>query len=406
MNDSYQLIILGNGFDLHCGLRTSYKDFFEKEIMDMTTINFGIVKMKVPNPNFWKHLLFAYYQCNGNIDYKWCDIEKIIKNTLLDLFINQNNSLGKIIYLEAIEAAKEKFSNGTNQNISTDNKVEKFLFDYCVWFFYNNNPLINDNTIATELLIKHLLFELNLFENRFCRYIKNLIVNPSDNSQKNTDYIFNAINLLALIIGKPKLNFEYIKFSVDSINNNKLVKNFFYTIDDINILSFNYTSIIDLLTVGARCTYSNVHGKLCSLTCNNDCKYSNIIFGVDDNFVQSHNKIQKLRFFSKTFRKMLSESIPKNILPPNNGINLKIKFYGHSLSEADYSYFQSIFDYYNIYSNTNVILIFYYSTGFEQFDAIYDLINAYGKTLSNKDQGKNLTHKLLLENRLKIVEID
>lgn len=33
------------------------------------------------------------------------------------------------------------------------------------------------------------------------------------------------------------------------------------------------------------------------------------------------------------------------------------------------------------------------------------LINTYGKTLSNKDQGKNLTHKLLLENRLKIVEI-
>ncbi len=29
-----------------------------------------------------------------------------------------------------------------------------------------------------------------------------------------------------------------------------------------------------------------------------------------------------------------------------------------------------------------------------------------GKSLNNKEQGKNLIHKLLLENRLKIIEID
>ena len=75
------------------------------------------------------------------------------------------------------------------------------------------------------------------------------------------------------------------------------------------------------------------------------------------------------------------------------------------MSEADYSYFQSIFDYYNLYSNNNVSLLFYYSEGYEQTDAIYNLINEYGKTLSNKEQGKNLLHKLLLENRLKIIKI-
>ena len=30
----YQLLILGNGFDLHCGLKSSYKDFFRSEILD------------------------------------------------------------------------------------------------------------------------------------------------------------------------------------------------------------------------------------------------------------------------------------------------------------------------------------------------------------------------------------
>ena len=50
-------------------------------------------------------------------------------------------------------------------------------------------------------------------------------------------------------------------------------------------------------------------------------------------------------------------------------------------------------------------LTFYYSEGYEQNDAIYGLISEYGKTLTNKEQGKNLIHKLLLENRLKIEKI-
>ena len=96
------------------------------------------------------------------------------------------------------------------------------------------------------------------------------------------------------------------------------------------------------------------------------------------------------------------DTIKRNKLRKDNQL-IEIKFYGHSLNEADYSYFQSIFDYYNLYENNNVGLIFYYSKGYEQTDKVYRLINTYGKTLSNKDQGKNLTHKLLLENRLKTV---
>ncbi len=102
---------------------------------------------------------------------------------------------------------------------------------------------------------------------------------------------------------------------------------------------------------------------------------------------------------------MLDTSAPINILPSKDNNEIEIKFYGHSLSEADYSYFQSIFDYYNLYSNDKVSLVFYYSKGYEQYEAIYKLINVYGRTLANENQGKNLMHKLLLENRLKIEEI-
>ncbi|WP_225354758.1 AbiH family protein, partial [Ligilactobacillus aviarius] len=36
INNADQLIIIGNGFDLHCGLKTSFKDYFtfkKKEIL-------------------------------------------------------------------------------------------------------------------------------------------------------------------------------------------------------------------------------------------------------------------------------------------------------------------------------------------------------------------------------------
>ena len=90
-----------------------------------------------------------------------------------------------------------------------------------------------------------------------------------------------------------------------------------------------------------------------------------------------------------------------------------IKFYGHSLGDADYSYFQAIFDEVNLYES-NTRLIFYYNKNRqnttlqekavqeEMFEKVNRLITAYGTTLDNEDHGRNLLHKLLLEGRLTI----
>ena len=39
------------------------------------------------------------------------------------------------------------------------------------------------------------------------------------------------------------------------------------------------------------------------------------------------------------------------------------------------------------------------------FHRVTALLSAYGETMDNKDHGKNLIHKLILEGRLAIVEI-
>ena len=144
-------------------------------------------------------------------------------------------------------------------------------------------------------------------------------------------------------------------------------------------------------------TIKNVHGT---------CANKDIIFGVDATARLSPGA----HIFTKTCRKMLQKNTTNMLLK-----NVKtIKFYGHSLGEADYSYFQSLFDRYNLYGDSpeNTLALQFYFTIFDEkkeaeiirdaTDSVYNVITVYGTTLDNKDKGKNLLHKLLLEGRVQI----
>ena len=82
---SSQLLILGNGFDLHCGLKSSYKDFFQSSILDNIGVQYGLRQKKAEAIGFWENLLNEYYKKFGNDNYRWCDIETIIKDTVLTI---------------------------------------------------------------------------------------------------------------------------------------------------------------------------------------------------------------------------------------------------------------------------------------------------------------------------------
>lgn len=414
---SSQLLILGNGFDLHCGLKSSYKDFFQSTIFDTIGGRYGLPQMKAGVSGFWETLLFGYYTTFSKVNYNWCDIETIIKNTVLAIG-NHNKGLA----FEALESVKRR--EDPNEIKSVYGTIEHFLYINCMSIFYDilySGKTYSDDE-AYSLLINRILQELHKFERGFCKYIKNNIVNPNNEKEYNTQYIVNAMNLLNTLTGFTDIRYETIDDIIErqeeayykplsptmyqsDWREKHILSQEFSNLHSVNILSFNYTALFDILGVQSPCLYNNVHGKLCMNKCAENCVSCNIIFGIDDTIIQSQEENFELHKFSKTYRKMLIADAETSILPKKDNQMIEIKFYGHSLSEADYSYFQSIFDYYNLYENNKVSLIFYYSKGFEQTDEVYRLINTYGKTLFNKDQGKNLTHKLLLENRLKIIEI-
>ena len=397
---SSQLLILGNGFDLHCGLKSAYNDFFQSTILDTNDSNFGLAQKKAEISGFWETLLLEYYKKFGNIDYNWCDIETIIKDTVFTIGCQHGGFAFNAL-------ASVKRVEDTYDAIKTLNDpIEKFLYNYCMCVFYSNIKKTYSDDELYSLLLDNILKELHKFERRFCNYIKDCIVNFDNGKKLNEQYIVNALNLLNILAGFSNKHYEKINDIIERQEEDYCtLMQEFANLNSTYILSFNYTDLFDILGVQSPCFYSNVHGKLCLNMCAENCTDCNIIFGIDDTVIQSQDENSELHKFSKTYRKMLNVNASTRILPAKDNQLIDIKFYGHSLSEADYSYFQSIFDYYNLYENNKVSLTFYYSKGFEQTEKVYRLINTYGKTLSNKDQGKNLTHKLLLENRLKIIEI-
>lgn len=416
-----QLLILGNGFDLQCGLKSGYSDFFRSTILQTSVESFGLRQLKPGLSGFWEGLLLTYYKSYYYDDYNWCDIESIIKKTLWNIcfgFDEKQAILKHGMWVKALETIRSSSVYFENRSYYSD-AIKDYILHYCIRVMRSLTSQPED--MLLPLLLEITLKELNSLEKRFCKYLKMQLVNLQNN-KVNEKYIVNAMNLFNKLIGFWNGTYNNIndfmheeeREVTEEISTNSTrscMKKFnvlgdgFLSLSNVHVLSFNYTTIFDILNTDSPFIYNNVHGKLCKKPCAKHCESSSVIFGIDDTLIQTQSACPDLRLFSKTFRKMFDTSTPNTILPKDNGAPIEIKFYGHSLSEADYSYFQSIFDYYHIYDNSNVSLLFYYSEGYEQIDSIYKLINDYGKTMINQDQGKNLIHKLLLENRLKIIKL-
>ena len=263
----------------------------------------------------------------------------------------------------------------------------------------------DDNSI-----MKVMMQELHRLEAAFSSYMKN-------EAESNENYRSRACHLLEQLMN-------------DQLNNyNSLLTNNTYKIggdisfggsfNNVRILDFNYTNPITDIKPAP--TLSNIHGNIHG---------GDIIFGIDSNSVDTDDSnYPGLVKFTKTYRLMaLGKGNKTKLVHPHvsgqpGSETSIIKFFGHSLGDPDYSYFQAIFDEVDLYGS-DTRLVFYYNqkrlnenkddkksknatsenAQEEMFEKVNRLITTYGQTLDNKDHGRNLMHKLLLENRLQVVQ--
>lgn len=377
--DNEQLVILGNGFDLALGLATSYDDFFKWIKTEDTISTIPPIKedsseeetavleqqiledLKTKRVNVW-----VYYFCQLDHTLKgWNNVESVIKDVIINgspIAPNVNITIKE--YLKHSFFASTLIKNLLNVVYDVITEIDKTGL--------SKNLHIYDLKDDKTKIYPFLLLELNRFETLFKEYL-------------NSKYFFNKSH-----------NYKYYK---------QLAKNLLFKMDidisqnNYHILDFNYT-----YPITNEANINNIHGLLGD---------DNIIFGIDATKVDSNTPYYQFTKESRIMHNSLKPTFVKKKADILNKSIKEIKFFGHSLAEADYAYFQSIFDYLNIY-DSDVILIFYYGNYLNVHKAelaeyehqIQKLLSIYGTTLDNKDHGKNIMTKLMLENRLQIEHVN
>ena len=401
-----QLIVLGNGFDIQCGLKSTYQDFFNNRFKEVfgsingDTVSYQDLQNKylsikatidelqkensrsksinifnrlkdretmagAKNVTRWDFYLIAtnYLLHDGNTHILWRDVESDIYLIVTALLTHKYNSTN-------INVRSEE--DDKNDNI---NKIEDFVQDITWLNGEEHNTNESTNGQYDEERAKELLNELIKFEKVFAKFIE---------SQMNTQYFHNAKCILNDMYKLGHLQKEVRKISVLSFN---------YSIDKTQINSDSWS-------------INNIHGIA-------DYRGTvSPIFGIDNHDIVSLSKKNGVTqdprvIFTKAYR-VIDNDIDQ-IQEPIDFDNIKvISFYGHSLGEADYSYFETIFDDVDLY-NSKVELEFYYYIKNdpvldkrEAIRKIENLLVNYGNQL-DQVHGENIMNKLVLEKRIHIM---
>ncbi|WP_353891829.1 AbiH family protein [Lactococcus lactis subsp. lactis] len=396
-----QLIVLGNGFDLACGLKSTYSDFFDY------IYGQKIVNDTSPN-NFWYEIFKNYKQ---NSIENWADIEEQILVQLKNIASLYNNGL--LIEGKGNSETSSLLHKGYNINNNHYLTAESLLLNcYKVKSEKESQNILKNQLSILEKDFKEYLISIttdSFYSEIYYKYymkskVLNLYIQLCNSSEShNSGFI---LKLKELTKNSRNSSKEILDERISEIYQEK-------NSDENLILTFNYTKIRDLENV------RNIHG---------DLEKGNIIFGIDYDKLNKNFEINEgnsnnnrtgndeYKFknapieFSKSYRVL--ENGLTSTFDISSDIDI-IKIYGHGLGKADYSYYQSIFDSVDLYHGKTKVMFFWSDYKDKEKEQIHkdfvkgvtNLIEEYGTTFSNKDHGRNLFTKLLLENRLTIEEI-
>ncbi len=384
----HQLLIIGNGFDLECGLPTRFSHFFEPRLKALRSSGWKETGRidglgYEASPTVWDFLL------KSKMYAPWYSIEDAIHDLVLSAGDGKSGATGlaaKLIErIYGLTAGGEGGADRSNGDGSGNPEEEDLLNSAIEFIAVDCADTLRDADApwSAQKLVEYLGMQLERLERNFSNYMVSV-------TEGNGEYIERSFLLLGLMLADEWHAGERREL-------------------DTTVLTFNYTNPFKRSIGKADAVrIINVHGNL----------DEGIIFGIDGTRCADNPLAFPL---SKTYRVMTAGTdFGEGAVQSGEGGQIShatrvIKFYGHSLGEADYAYFQAIFDSVSLYAS-NTKLIFYCkprmggdgkrlsekSARNIMAARAAKLLAEYGKTLENKDHGRNLMHKLMIEGRLEV----
>ena len=326
-----QLIVLGNGFDLASGLKSTYYDFFDyiygQPIVNNTNSN-----------NFW-YDIFQNYKEDTIED--WADIEEQILVQLKNIEYLYNEKI-------LIEGRGDSETSSLAESEHKENNIPNNLYvtlEFLLPYFVK----VRSEKTTQNILKKQLL----ILEDDFRKYLLSITKENADDRIYYKYYMKSKVlnKYIQLCNSSESHNSDLVsKLENTTIfNHSPQIKKFDETLSEIYkeknsnenlVLTFNYTKVWDVENV------RNIHG---------DLDNGNIIFGIDYDKLNNNFKKAPIEF-SKSYRVLENGLI--STFDISSDIDI-IKIYGHGLGKADYSYYQSIFDSVDLYHGKTKVMFFW-----------------------------------------------
>lgn len=369
-----KLIIIGNGFDLSHGLKTSYKDFLEWYISRQieqaynSSINEDqtMIEVKMHKTNFY-----------GSQSYVG-DLEGLI-NT----FINKSDHFTNQKEVRQVRIV----TNYRDEVINFSVKIKSNLL----------HELLKQRIDLNWVDIEHLFYQLLLrvLTNKLLSYSASKneleIINSELENLKNGLAIY-----LTEVTNEAKINEDFFELANEKINVSALLEQHhlnkevvakslddrgFIHFDKVTFLDFNYTNIIrQLLAFTTDFNYIHIHGAL------GDDK-NPLIFGYGDEVDSAYADMEKSNINEylkniKSFGYFKTSNYAK-LVNSINSAPFIIYVWGHSCGLSDRTLLSMIFE----HDNCAGIKVFYREkSGTDNFDEIAQNISRHFK---NKQKLRN-----------------
>jgi hypothetical protein len=386
-----RIILIGNGFDLAHGLKTSYKDFIDDywegfmnhcisldRIMISDRYKYDCIELIIPQ----ERLTLSHFLPDAEFPYLPPYKEKISYREFKKL-INEYNkqernknqkiqfSISNIFLLHLIETCNK------NMNwVDIENEYYRFLsyqFDKRKYngYFYGSIKALNEDFEQIKQKLNDYLLQL-IKSNKIhkSRKIQNIIANLfllkdfSENGKKGfVRFEFSKIQKYDKDHYAPfrnELSPKTIPWVEDNPNateyfleynllNEKISKQFFDLKPDNSLyLNFNYTNIDELyLKEDGYIDYIHIHGEL-------NTPKNPIIFGYGDEFEENYSKLENLQdnTYLENIKsvKYLETDNYKRMLNFINSDKYQIIILGHSCGNSDRTLLNTLFEHENCVS--------------------------------------------------------